>query len=280
MDCSIPDTILQRKGATKEANIPVEVQQLLHSGMIESVNLTEWLAVDHITLLEHVLPEVGLEKKLPDLLLEIKETDSSIRGMKAIRLIGQRLYQSCSTEDAPVTDSEPFMAIAEHRSDSVRCWGAYMAGGDDSMSIDEALSRIHRFAADSHFGVREIAWMAVRAHIESNLSEAISILSTWTTDADANVRRFATEATRPRGVWTKHIEALKQSPWQALPLLEPLKSDPAKYVQDSVGNWLNDASKTNPDWVRELCERWTNESDSKATARIVSKAQRTLLKQA
>lgn len=133
MDCSIPDTILQRKGATKEANIPVEVQQLLHSGMIESVNLTEWLAVDHITLLEHVLPEVGLEKKLPDLLLEIKETDS-IRGMKAIRLIGQRLYQSCSTEDAPVTDSEPFMAIAEHRSDSVRCWGAYMAGGDDSMS--------------------------------------------------------------------------------------------------------------------------------------------------
>lgn len=279
MDCSIPDTILQRKGATKEANIPVEVQQLLHSGLIESVNLTEWLAVDHITLLEHVLPEVGLEKKLPVLLLEIKETDS-IRGMKAIRLIGQRLYEFCSTEDAPVTGSKPFMAIAEHCSDSVRCWGAYMAGGDGSMSIDEALSRIHRFAADSHFGVREIAWMAVRAHIESNLSEAISILSTWTTDTDANVRRFATEATRPRGVWTKHIEALKQSPWQALPLLEPLRSDPVKYVQDSVGNWLNDASKTNPDWVRELCERWTSESDSKATARIVSKAQRTLLKQA
>lgn len=279
LDRSIPEAIIQRKGATKEANIPIEVQQLLCAGAIESVNLTEWLAVDHVMLLEHVLPEIDLEGHLPKLLMEIKETDSR-RGMKAIRLIGQRLYDYCENENVPVVETEQFHRVANHRSDSVRCWAAYMASGDAQLAVDEVLSRIRRFAADTHFGVREIAWMAVRSHIDTNLPEAIAILTAWAADDDANVRRFATEATRPRGVWTKHIEALKQSPWLALPLLEPLKSDSAKYVQDSVGNWLNDASKTNLEWVQELCDRWSAESNTKATARIVSKSLRTLLKQA
>ncbi|MNP79533.1 hypothetical protein D3C76_1774050 [compost metagenome] len=62
----------------------------------------------------------------------------------------------------------------------------------------------------------------------------------------------------------------------ALPLLDAVKSDAHKYVQDSVSNWLNDASKTNPEWVRQACATWTQQSDTQHTRRIVTRAMRSL----
>ena len=149
---------------------------------------------------------------------------------------------------------------------------------NQNLNIEETLKQIQKFAADEHFGVREICWMAVRPKIKTNLVKSIKILSTFTTNEDENIRRFATESIRPRGVWCEHLEELKQNPELALSILEPLKSDSSKYVQDSVGNWLNDSSKTQADFVQKICQRWSLESDSKATQYIIKKALRTLNK--
>lgn len=52
--------------------------------------------------------------------------------------------------------------------------------------------------------------------------------------------------------------------------------EPIELNNDSVGNWLNDASKTQPEFVKELCQRWEKESDTKMT--IIKKALRTIEK--
>ncbi|GAB0168364.1 DNA alkylation repair protein [Lysinibacillus sp. CTST325] len=271
----VKEDILHRKGARKASEIPSEVLTSLNQGKIESVNLTEWQAVQHFTLLKNVLPSIGLEEKLGFILTEV-EKQKVETGMKAIRLIGSLL--DTVLMDERVTKKEELITIcAHHVSDSVRCWAAFMNKNND-YSLEEKLLYIQPFAADHHFGVREIAWMSIREDLSANIEHSVELLTEWAKSEDDNIRRFSLESIRPRGVWTKHIEVLKEEPQIALPILNLLKSDPAKYVQDSVGNWLNDASKTQPEWVINLCDEWQKESPTKATERIIKKAQRTIVK--
>ncbi|MDG3044304.1 DNA alkylation repair protein [Bacillus altitudinis] len=271
----ISEEIINRKGARKGTDIPHDVLFLLNQGKIESVNLTEWLAVNHLTLLHHVLPSVGLDHHLDGLTSKITQQKAE-SGMKAIRLIGQLLDEWLQKENGE-KQTEVLQAFTHHVSDSVRCWAAYMNKHRLS-TLEEKLAYIQPFAADPHFGVREIAWMSVRESLTDQLDQSIEHLTAWAKSNDENIRRFSVEAIRPRGVWTKHIESLKQEPMRAQPILDLLKSDPSTYVQDSVGNWLNDASKTQPNWVINLCEQWLKDSYTKATRRIVKKAKRTIVK--
>ncbi len=52
--------ISNRKGARKPDDIPTKVLELLNKGEIETVNLTEWLAINQITLIETTFPSLGL----------------------------------------------------------------------------------------------------------------------------------------------------------------------------------------------------------------------------
>lgn len=263
----------KRKGARTTKDIPTDILQQLNAGEIETANLVEWLAVDQKLLLRNLLKqhnrEVYLEPILKRLDLLKKQTVNTINES-----IGTGLFLEASRNE----DKEFLSIISNHQADLVRCWATYTIGKNEKMDIMAILAQIQPFAADKHFGVREICWMAVRPKIAQNLSKSIEILSAWTTHEDENIRRFTSESTRPRGVWCEHIEVLKQNPELGLSILEPLKSDKSKYVRDSVANWLNDASKTRPDFVKEVCLRWENESDTKETKQITKKALRTLNK--
>lgn len=265
--------MIKRKGARSTKDISSDILLQLNLGKIETANLVEWLAVDQKMLLESLLLENGRQSYLKPVLNQIgvlkKQTVNTIN-----QAIGVTLFKLAQEHD----DSSLLALMTTHPADLVRCWATYTIGNNKGLSLEETLKCIQPFAADTHFGVREICWMAVRPKLIENLEETIKILSTWTVNKDENIRRFATESIRPRGVWCEHIEALKQNPELALPILEALKSDETKYVQDSVGNWLNDASKTQPDFVKELCQRWELESDTKQTKYIIKKALRTLNK--
>lgn len=270
----ISDSILYRKGARKLSDIPNEVIELIHMGKLETVNLTEWLVVDHIVLLQNVLNELSLDQESDPILDRLKHLNEK-KIMKIIPAIAKE-WLSLIARLAEEEQSKLYDIVAAHPSDSVRCWAAFIIGVDQRLSLVEKLASIRPFAADHHFGVREIAWMALRESISNNLVGALHLLEDWVRDHDANIRRFAIESTRPRGVWAKHIAELKENPAMALSLLEAVNSDEAKYVQDSVGNWMNDASKTKPEWVRAICNDWLERSKAKETKRIVAKALRSL----
>ena len=48
------------------------------------------------------------------------------------------------------------------------------------------------------------------------------------------------------------------------------------YVRRAVANWLNDASKSRPAWVRRVGADWSRASKTRETAWIVARALRTL----
>jgi 3-methyladenine DNA glycosylase AlkC len=265
--------ILNRKGAKRVNDIPEGVLRLLNVGEIETVNLTEWLALDQRILIKHNFPTLRIADQAIQIAIESIGNQKKPTAMSTIKIIGAELYEYYANHHDYAT---VLNGLSNHPADTIRCYATYLIALNEHLSLKEKFNQARTLVADHHFGVREVVWMALRPEIDAHLEESISFLSQWATDENENVRRFTSEATRPRGVWCKHIAILKEQPELALPILNKLKSDPAKYVQDSVGNWLNDASKTQPDFVVSLCEKWRSESPTKETAKIIKKARRTI----
>ncbi|OLL27415.1 hypothetical protein BTH42_32970 [Burkholderia sp. SRS-W-2-2016] len=248
----------------------------LEGGTHSTRNLSECLAIDQAALARAVLPDIGLATALPDVLQRLDKQAS--KGIShQIAVIGMAIGIALHGMKKDVA-RQIAQRLSSHPSDTVRSWTAFaLTRADPTFSLRDRLAAVRPFAADTHFGVREWAWIAVRPYIAAELVPAVTLLQGWTDSPDPNIRRFAVESTRPRGVWCEHIGQLKTNPGMGLPLLEALKADNARYVQDSVANWLNDASKTAPAWVVALCEQWTSTANP-ATDRIVERALRTVRK--
>ncbi len=266
---------MKRKGARSLREIPADVLRQLNEGTLETANLVECLAIDQTVLLKNILQQgeyTHLFEGVRTALAQLKKPSFNTRNA----CIGEALFHLSRAHPNHTGALQQFLQT--HPADLVRCWAAYFLVSDTQQTFAEQLTALHPLADDPHFGVREISWMALRPRLAVQLSEGIALLTAWAGAPQANIRRFACELTRPCGVWCAHLPVLKEQPEQALSVLEPLKADPSRYVQDSVGNWLNDASKSRPDFVDELCQRWQMESTAPETAYIVHRALRTLHK--
>jgi 3-methyladenine DNA glycosylase AlkC len=244
-------TTKPRKGARTVATVDPDILTQLEAGSIESANLTEGLAINMTRLMSAVAPQVPADA-----------LDLSLGVVQRMAQAGALLRTHLGAG-----------ALAGQPSDTVRGWAAFAVGQDEDRPPLERIDAIRPFAADPHFGVREWAWMAVRAVIVDNPLGVIDRLVPWTQDSDPNIRRFASEATRPRGVWAASIGLLRKEPQHALPILEPLRHDKERYVEDSVANWLNDAAKDRPDWVITLLAQWRKDGVSE---RLITRAGRSL----
>lgn len=260
-----------RKGARSLALIPPEILEKLNNGEIATVNLMEWLAIDQRLLLKNTLNLFQRSQYYNTVIDKIENLKKP-----TINLVNETIGSELYSLSHKAGDGDFFHMLSNHPADSVRCWACYFVSLAYQDNLQLLFENITPFAADAHFGVREIAWLSVRKYIVNEPQKSIDILSKWTRNSNPNIRRFASEATRPRGVWCAHIDVLKQKPELGLPILEPLKNDSSKYVQDSVGNWLNDASKTTPDFVRSLAEQWNVESQTKETKYIIKRALRSI----
>lgn len=249
---------MTRKGYSKRSAIPPEILDQLNRGVMETATLAEGLAVDFTILLHSIAPSLKAKHTIDPKVGFV--TRMSHAATILLNELGPKSLKSW----------------IRHPSDTVRGWAAYMIAALPDLPIQERLRQIRPLADDPHFGVREWAWIAVRNQIAAELPIALKQLTEWSHDTSTNIRRFASESTRPRGVWCAHIGPLKEKPKLGLPILEPLKADPTKYVQDSVANWLNDASKSDADWVQNLCRTWLKQSPTPHTARICQRALRSL----
>lgn len=227
------------RGARRLRDVDAPIRGLLEAGA-ESRTHIEQMAIDFGTLAETVLPaNAACDPRL--------RNGGFITRMK----IGGELAWACHGDRL-------FDLATQWTSDTCRGWAAF-AVPLTARPLREQLNLAARFADDGHFAVREWAWLGVRPTVSRDPVQAVIELSSFAQAKSERVRRFASEVSRPRGVWSTHIPQLKTQPELATELLDILALDESRYVATSVGNWLNDAARSRPDFVIEFCARWIAE---------------------
>ena len=118
---------------------------------------------------------------------------------------------------------------------------------------------------------------AIRILLEHDLDRALPVVLGWTASSDADVRRLASEGTRPFLPWARRVPGILAEPTATLPILHALYRDEDEVVRRSVANHLNDLSRQQPELVVATTAAWLADPDAN-TARLVRHALRTLVK--
>jgi 3-methyladenine DNA glycosylase AlkC len=124
---------------------------------------------------------------------------------------------------------------------------------------------------------RLTAEFAVRTLLRHDLDRALGIAADWARSDDTDVRRLASEGTRPYLPWAVRVPELLARPRATVPVLDALYRDESDYVRRSVANHLNDLSRDHPELVVATAARWLAEPVA-TTQGLVRHALRTLVK--
>jgi 3-methyladenine DNA glycosylase AlkC len=120
------------------------------------------------------------------------------------------------------------------------------------------------------------AEFAVRFFFSEYEKQTLETFLKWSKSANENVRRLASEGSRPRLPWGIALKSFQKNPLPCLPILENLLQDPSEYVRKSVANHLNDISKDNPDILKNFLQKHIGKNPK--TDSLLKHAARTLLK--
>ncbi|MEU1482802.1 DNA alkylation repair protein [Streptomyces sp. NPDC005752] len=119
---------------------------------------------------------------------------------------------------------------------------------------------------------------AIRTLLRHDLDRALgTIVGDWAGSADPDVRRLASEGTRPYLPWAVRVPQILARPGVTVPILDALYRDESAYVRRSVANHLNDLSRDYPEVVVDTARRWLDSPDG-TTERLVQHGLRTLIK--
>jgi 3-methyladenine DNA glycosylase AlkC len=125
------------------------------------------------------------------------------------------------------------------------------------------------------------AEFAVRPFLKRYPSETLEYLRHCALHESVDIRRWASEGTRPRLPWGERLHEFVRDPSPALEILECLKFDSELYVRKSVSNHLNDIAKDHPKKVIELLARWKQTAGHEHASKIdwiIRHSLRTLIK--
>ncbi len=128
------------------------------------------------------------------------------------------------------------------------------------------------------FTERMSAEFAIRPFVVRYPERTMAQMLAWAGHDNAEVRRLASEGSRPRLPWGIRLPALQADPSLILPILERLKNDESEPVRRSVANNLNDISKDNPSVVLDVLRRWQTDATDEVRW-ITGHGLRTLVKQ-
>ena len=140
----------RRKGSRTLNNVPIEIIEQLNRGVLETANLMEGLAIDFAKLVQST---IGLTLSA-DKQQYLKSLGITQRMKETARYL---LEQGHSVD-----------SFLNHPSDTVRGWAGYMISLDPRFSLKEKFNLIRNLADDSHFGVREWAWLSMRSYCVEN----------------------------------------------------------------------------------------------------------------